>query len=78
MVLPNNTGSIKSKELVSFYASYKDCFKVAHINIKSVRHKFQPTYDVVRDGLIDMVCVQESKLDDSFPQSQFEVPGYKV
>ncbi len=26
-------------------------------------------------GVLDILCIQESKLDDSFPKSQFDVPG---
>ncbi len=28
--------------------------------------------------MLDMLFIQETKLDDSFPKSQFEVPGFKM
>ncbi len=76
-VLPDNTDSIKSRQPLSFYTSCKGCFTVAPININSVRHKLNPQRDVLCNTLIKILCIQESKLDHSFPPCQFEVPGYK-
>ena len=34
--------------------------------------------NVLRNGLLDVLFIQESKLDDTFPMSQFYVPGFKL
>ena len=52
--------------------------KVAFININSVRHKFEPLREVLTQGFLDILFVQETKLDDSFPDSQFEVDNFKL
>ena len=47
------------------------------ININSIRNKFeQLTYIVNSD--IDLLMVSETKLDDTFPTSQFLMQGYST
>ncbi len=63
--------------LIPFYRANKYNVKFAHININSVRHKFDPLAEALAGNLVDMLMVQESKLDESFPPSQFTVLGFK-
>ena len=35
---------VELQEFVPFYKKYKYCFKLAHININSVRHRHGPLY----------------------------------
>ena len=65
------------KELYPFYKKFAKCLKVAHLNINSIRHKFGPLNATLSKNLLDILFVQETKLDDSFPMNQFHVPGYK-
>ena len=65
-------------ELVSFYKEYRKSLKVGHININSVRHKHGPLYEALTNNLLDLLFIQESKLDNSFPNAQFNIPGYKL
>ena len=51
---------------------------MAHININSVRHKHEPLYESLTKGLLDILFVQESKIDQTFPEAQFKVPGFKL
>ena len=47
----------------------------AHININSIRYKFdQLVYGV--KGKVDVLMITETKLDDSFPTMQFNIEGY--
>ena len=46
------------------------------MNINSLRNKFDQLKILVQDK-IDML-VAESKPDDTFPDSQFHIPEYKV
>ena len=47
----------------------------AHLNINSIRNKFDQLADLVK-GKIDILMISESKIDDSFPDSQFFLDGY--
>ena len=50
---------------------------IAHLNINLLGNKFDLLTILVQDK-IDILMVTESKLDDTFPDFQFHVPGYKV
>ena len=48
---------------------------MAHLNIISLRNKF----DILTNqytGNVDVMVISETKLDDSFPERQFKIPGY--
>ena len=61
-----------------FYAENINHFKISHINVNSIRHKFEPFREVLNEYLFDIVCIQETKIDDTFPEGQFTFPLYKV
>ena len=48
---------------------------LGHLNTNSVRNKFELTNKLIRNNF-DIFITTESKLDSSFPDSQFHVPGY--
>ena len=48
---------------------------IGHININSIRNKFDMLSSMVKDN-IDILMVSETKLDSSFPQAQFRMEGY--
>ena len=47
----------------------------AHLNIDSIRNKFDLLKEVVSNN-IDILVISETKLDSSFPPSQFHIEGY--
>ena len=47
----------------------------AHLNINSVRNKFELLINIIKDN-IDILMVSETKLDSSFPKGQFQLHGY--
>ena len=47
----------------------------AHININSVRNKCGMLADMI-GGRVDILLVSETKIDTTFPSSQFNIPGY--
>ena len=49
----------------------------AHLNINSIRNKFGQVADLVK-GKIDVLMISESKIDHSFPDSQFFLNGYST
>ena len=50
---------------------------VDHLNINSIRNKFDFLAHQVK-GNIDILMISETKLDESFPSSQFSLDGYSV
>ena len=48
-----------------------------HLNINSIRNKFDFLAHQVK-GNIDILMISETKLDESFPPSQFLLDGYSV
>ena len=50
---------------------------VGHLNINSIRNKFNFLAHQVK-GNIDILMISEKKLDEIFPPSQFFLDGYSV
>ena len=68
---------VELSELLPFYKANVNNLKIAHVNINSLRHKFQPLVEVMNKGMLDILSIQETKLDVSFPVAQFSINGYK-
>jgi exonuclease III len=49
----------------------------AHININSLRNKFDSLKTIIKDN-VDILVISETKLDESFPISQFTIIGYSL
>ena len=47
----------------------------AHVNINSIRNKFDSLADIIKDN-IDILMISETKVDDSFPDGQFFLDGF--
>ena len=47
------------------------------ININSIRNTFELLFSLVSNN-IDVLLISETKIDNTFPVSQFYVPGYSV
>ena len=48
---------------------------LGHLNINSIPNKFDGIMDTVKDHL-DIFLISETKIDDTFPESQFHCQGY--
>ena len=55
--------------------SCKNNLIIAHLSINSIRNKFDLLKELVSDS-IDILILSETKLDGSFPSSQFHIEGY--
>ena len=64
-------------ELSAFHKANVKNLKLGHLNINSLRYKFQPIVCALNKGLLDILSIQETKLDTSFPMAQFVIDGYK-
>ena len=67
---------MNTETISSFYSKNQRNLKIAHLNINSVRHKFHPISDMLNKSLINIMFIQETKLDSSFPSGQFHVDKY--
>jgi exonuclease III len=52
--------------------------KIQHLNINSLRYKFDEIKEVLTDNIVDLLIISETKLDESFNDNLFSVDGYKV
>ena len=48
---------------------------IGHLNINFMENKFNSLVSLVKDKL-DIIVVSETKIDDSFPETQFIIEGY--
>ena len=49
---------------------------LSYLNINSIRNKFDDLELMVNENL-DILCIAETKIDQSFPTTQFLLPGYR-
>ena len=64
-----NLPSMKSKKPKNIF--------LGHLNINSIKNKFESVWELIKDTF-DILLVSESKLDSSFPDDQFSIPGYRI
>ena len=50
---------------------------IAHININHLQNKFDPLVSIVHNK-VDILVITETKIDDSYPTSQFLIEGYST
>ena len=49
---------------------------IGQLNINSLRNKFPSLVEIIH-GNLDILVITETKLDHTFPEKQFLIPGYK-
>jgi hypothetical protein len=57
-------------------ANHKKCL-IASLNVNSLPNKFVEIKEWLRCGVFDILSIQETKIDKTFPNSQFYVEGFK-
>ena len=50
---------------------------MGHLNINSLRNKFDSIKSIISPNF-DVFLVSETKLDESFPNNQFSITGYRM
>ena len=61
-------------KLKSLRTSNLHCLIIAQININSIRNKFEALVNGITDN-VDILMISETKIDDSFPLTQFLIEG---
>ena len=51
-------------------------FLIAYLNINSLRYKFCYISELLTANIVDMLFLSETKIDDSFTDTQFQVNNY--
>lgn len=72
-----NTHSIFA-ELRSTRSKHINKFITAHLNINSIRNKFCEIHELLLDKIVDLLFISETKLDSTFRDGLFDIPGYKL
>ena len=65
------------EEMKTLRLKYSKNVILGYININSIRNKFEHFSHMIRDKL-DVLIIAETKLDSSFPSSQFTINGFKA
>ena len=55
--------------------SYPNNVIIGHLNFNSIRNKFEMLQFLLAND-IDILMISESKLDSTFPSSQFQIYGF--
>ena len=63
-------------ELSEYRAKNINKIVLATLNINSIRNKFSSLAEIVSKN-INVLVIQETKLDATFPEGQFLIPGFK-
>ena len=50
---------------------------LGHLNINSIRKKFDLLVDQIKEN-VDIMVISETKLDESFFNGQYKIPGYTL
>ena len=78
---PDTTSDVNTDifdELSDTRKKHPDTFMCSFLNINSYRYKFCSIKDLLLANTIDMLIIAETKLDETFPNSQFEVENYHL
>ena len=64
-----STKSIKAKHPKNLF--------FGHLNVNSIRNKFVSIQELIK-RTFDVFLISETKIDDSFPNAQSKIEGYKI
>ena len=56
----------------------KSCLNIGHLNINGLRSKIDFLRIFLRQHKFDILCLNETKIDSTVPDSEISVPGYAI
>ena len=78
VINPNNYSNVSVGSVLKFYESkYPKKLIIGHININSIRSKFEILKSMLSEVLY-VLMVTETKLDNPFPEQQFHIDGFNI
>ena len=75
MTTENSDAIIDS--LKTLHLKYPESPTIAQININSIRNEFETLVSLVTSD-VNILTVSETKMDESFPLSQFVIDGFSM
>ena len=63
---------------IDFKCSMSKGFKIAHLNVCSLRHKVDHVRILLNENDIDILCLTETWLDRNINDSDIKIDGYKI
>ena len=51
---------------------------MCHLNIKSIQSKFEELTSLIKKSRTELMIVSKSKIDSSYPNSQFTISGHEL
>jgi hypothetical protein len=73
-----NVNKYTFKDLRDVRRSYPKNVMAAHLNINSLRYKFDEIKEVLTENIVDLLIISETKLYKSFNDNLFSVDGCNV
>ena len=64
------------KNLVGLRVNPTNAFRYGHLNIISVRNKFEMIAEISKD--LEIFLISKSKSDATFPNAHFKITGFKI
>jgi len=58
--------------------SYPQNVVISHLNVNSISNKHTEVKELIATGKLDILVLSETKLDESYQQSLFEIEGYSI
>ena len=77
LLLSGKKAKVTFKTLRGLRSKHPKNVFLRHLNVNSLRNKFESINELIKHTF-DIFFVSESKLDSSFPDSQFSIPGYHI
>ena len=71
----NTNHNLGIEELINLRTLYTNNPIIGYLNINSLENKITELREVCRKAPIDLLCIDETKLDASFPDAQFHIEG---
>ena len=50
---------------------------LAYLNINFLHNKIDSLREILKNIPLEIICVDETRLDDSFPDQQFKIEGFR-
>ena len=73
-----NSNQVDINENVKMREVYSKNPALGYLNTNSLRNKIVSLRSVFAKARIDILCIDETKSDDSFPDSQFLIENYQL
>ena len=73
----NTNYNLDIEELINLRKLFSNNSIIGYLNTNSLRNEITKLREVCRKARIDLLCIDETKLDASFPDAQFSIKGYQ-